>query len=183
MPGTMAAPAAWMVTMMRSALVRRAVASGVCGVAVCMTTATKPSASALRLALSAGVGTGGDAPSLREQTAGGAEIFPSPRRIPGASVMLRSATSARASHPMGRPGNTTSTSGQAIRPRTASSVARSRRGGTGTAKRPARSVPGPVTRQLTTMANWRRLVRTAVSQVTLCASPTSADPFHTVPET
>lgn len=169
--------------MIRSVLVRRAVTSGVCGASAWVNTATRPSTSDDKFAARAGVGTGGTAPSVRAQLPSGAARLPSPVRKPGSSDSRKPAIFAIASQRMANPGIAASISGQDTFPSTASSTARSARGGSGTDTRPVTSVPGPVRRQLTTAVIRRRLSQPDVSQVTVWSPSKPAEPFHIVPDT
>ena len=183
MPGTKAAPAAWMVAMIRSSLVSRPVASGTSGTPACVSTPTRPSASDAKITASAGVGTGATAPSVRAQVPAGMVRLPSPFRRPGVSATRKLVIVACGSQRICRPGNTASKKGQDIVPSTRSSSAWSARGGKGTATRPVKSVPGPVSRQLTTTVIRRRLSNADVSHATLWAPSICAAPVQRVPDT
>lgn len=169
--------------MIRSVLVRRAVTSGVWDDSEWVSTATRPSTSDDKFAANAGVGTGGTVPSVRVQLPSGAARLPSPVRKPGSSDTRRPVIFALASQRMASPGIAASISGQDTFPSTASSTARSVRGGNGTDTRPVKSVPGPVRRQLTTAVIRRRLSQADVSQVTVWSPSKPAEPFHIVPDT
>ena len=169
--------------MIRLSLLSRPVASGTSGSPACVSTPTRPSASDVRISASAGVGTGATAPSVRAQVPAGAARLPSPVRRPGVSDTRKPVIVACVLQRICRPSKTASTMGQDTVPSTRSSSARSARGGNGTATRPAKSVPGPVSRQLTTTVIRRRLSSAEVSHATLCAPSSCAAPVQRVPDT